>query len=390
MMKQLRQIAHVVGAASMCLAFLLHADAAFGTTLRKTQVLDAGKSPGGAAISPDGAHALTWSQSAVRFWNLGSGQEIAEDESEEISDCRSDRGGWASRDGAFVALACQGVVLIDMRIPKVVARLGEGGNTRMVSFSANSGRLVRLTETRRTHSSGGIRVIQRLETYELEEYLEPSWFGDMLRGLFGYDENDPDSEISLDRTPSEAVSAVLFSAQPDQLLLATPTTMETHSIEGKLISSASPSSADVKIWACPGGGLSAVTRDQHDSLGSLVDDARDEVTGCVLGEDHSEVWLALGVEMSRWDVDTGKQLWFFMTQNRIAHIEATPDQRFVASAATNGDVSISDWKGRTIAHAGVKKDAAVEECAPPDPLVLSTDGQTVLFLGCKVSVWKVE
>jgi len=32
----------------------------------------------------------------------------------------------------------------------------------------------------------------------------------------------------------------------------------------------------------------------------------------------------------------------------------------------------------------------VEECAPPDPLVLSTDGQTVLFLGCKVSVWKVE
>lgn len=389
-----KRIARAAGVAAVWLMLFTHAGATRATTARITHVLEPGLEPGGAAVSPDGAHALTWSRSEIRFWDLASGLEFAEDESEQIPDCRRHSHGWASPDGKFVALACKGVVLIDMRVSKVIARLGEDWNTRMVTFSADSRRLVRLSETHRALATGGDRLVQTLETYEIEDYLDPSWFGQTFRSLFGYDENEPDADFSFERSPSEAVSSVLFSAQPDQLLLGSITTVEIRSTEGKLVSSVPQASAEVVTWSCPGGNVSAVSRDEHDSLDSIVSGARGEVTGCVLKDDHSEVWLAHDEQMTRWDAGTGRQLWFHSRQGGIAYLAATPDLRFLAAASMSGEVNIFDWKGRHIAQGEFPKDKVhgppANECAPSDRLVSSVDGQTVLFVDCKVYVWKVE
>ena len=364
-----------------CLMVLTHAGPTLAAVARINHVLDPGKAVGGAAVAPNGTHALTWSASEIRFWDLDSGSAIAEDESEEIPDCRRDSGrGWASPDGVFVALACNGVVLIDMRAPKVVARLGEGLNTSMVSFSADSRRLVRLV-----NASGA----QALETYDIAEYVEPSWFWETYRSLFGYDENEPDAAFSLSRSPDEAVSSVIFSTQPDQLLLLTPTTFEARSIQGN-----HDSRTDVVTWACPGGNFSEVTPAKYESLEAILSGLRGEVTGCVLNTDHSDIWIANQDLKTRWDTDSGKQLWFHSRQGGIAYLEATPDQRFLAAASKSGEVNIFDWKGRSVAHTEFPKDKVkgppANECAPADRLVMSVDGQTVLFIDCRVYVWKVE
>ena len=218
-------------ARTLIVSAALWAAGAEAQTLSVSKVLKERSPFNGVAISPNGDFALTWSSEAVRFWDLKTATALPDRETETMRRCTSNAGSWLSPDGALLALACDGIVLVDLRIPKMVARLGEGFGLRAVGFDR---------EGRNLATVFNVNGRPKVQVFDIAAYADPSWFGALVRDWFGYDSNDPDEEFTIDDA-SERYDSVNFAPNPAHLVLHTRKSFELRTTNGELVSS-TPSS----------------------------------------------------------------------------------------------------------------------------------------------------
>jgi hypothetical protein len=376
------------------LLLLGSASAALGAELAFAQVLTHDRQVGGAALSPDGRHATTWSPRLIRFWDLRTGNIIAEDSSRAATGCGSDKpeGAWTSPDGALLALRCEGLVLIDTRIPAVVARLGGGYYTTSVAFDPSLRNLVRVFNLMDGKSyTSSSKFPNVVEVYDLTDYYDPSWFGSLMRDWFGHDRNEPDQTFTVEYAWGDSPKTAVFVPAQDQVLLQSEDSVERRTLEGQLLAREDKAGSANMAWVCDGTHATFATREQVSMLMRiytlLTEHKRPR---CRVSNDGRRAFMLQRSELSAWDVDSGSELWNYGDEALAYALDISPDGKRVAIADRNGRVAILSAEGQLLARGSIPPNLARQ--ASPSHLscsssfdvgvAMSADGRTVAITVC--------
>jgi WD40 repeat protein len=381
-------------AALASLLLLGKGSAALGAELAFAQVLTHDGQVGGAALSPDGRYATTWSPRLIRFWDLRTGNIIAEDSSRSAAGCGSDKpeGAWPSPDGALLAIRCDGLVLIDTRMPAVVARLGGGYYTTAVAFDRSSRRLVRVFNLLDGKSYKTTSKFPHVvEVYDLADYYDPSWFGSLMRDWFGYDRNEPDQTSTIEYAWGDWPKATVFVPGQDQLLLQSEHGVERRAFEGQLLTRGDEADSAGNAWVCDSTHATFVTRKQDSTLAriySLL--TQTKRPKCRVTRDGQRAFMLQRSELSAWDVESGTELWNYGDETLAYALDISPDGKQVAIADRDGRAALLSAEGELLARGSIPpviaRQAGSSHLSCSSSLdvgvTMSADGQTVAITVC--------
>lgn len=355
---------------------------------------------GGAALSPDGKIAMTWTLRQVRFWDVATGNIILENQSELISAaCGNDVDGstYLSPDGALLAMACIGNdALVDLRIPAVVARIGNSGGSRWMAFDAGQNRLARVSSERSRDErvNGNIKSRNTFEVFDIEPYTDPSWFGALMRDWFGYDSESADEIMTSDGLWSDEPDSLVFSSEQSQMLFESRNGTQVVTIGKDGASQNSQLETASTPIICDENNAMVVSRAKANMLQRI----RTAVGGeprCRLNHAATRVVMATNREISLWDVESGEEQWNYQPTSYLSDLEATPNLERIAYASDRGNVGVLSSDGALIATGSVSGEAmrmAVPQyssCDHGDRLALSANGRTVILVYCNAFVWQV-
>jgi hypothetical protein len=353
-----------------------------------------------ALVSPDGTRATTMS-GGLEFWDLTTGELIGN--SNSAYRCGEIPPMWISTDGALAAFNCNGIVLVDLRVPQVVARLGAGsGRTEWIGLDRDQRRLVRtFNRPTRDESIGvGLVVDNFFEIYDIDGYSDPSWLGNLKRSWWGYDSLEPETTFR-DRTLWDSrVRGAVFDDASNRLVFDRGDHIEVRSPHGQIIDKHTRQEAHLVPRACDSQRPQLLSAERNLShgrmLGAIETDGSSDPTPCRFSVDGTEVVFLRRNVLTAWD-DTGTKLWDSGNQRVYGtYFDASADRQWIASATDYGEVAVLSWKGEVMARGAVKPE--VLRAIPPEGgschakirVSVSADGRTVLFVYCDLFVWRRE
>jgi hypothetical protein len=351
---------------------------------------------------------MTWTLRQVRFWDVATGNIVLEDQSSRISACGNDvdNSTYLSPDGTLLAMACIGSdILVDLRIPAVVAHLENSGGTNWMAFDAAQHRLARVSSKRSANErvNGHIKSRNTFEVFDIESYTDPSWFGALMRDWFGRDSPSADDTMTTDGLWSDEPDSLVFDGEHHQLIFESRNGTQVVSIGADGPSPIARLENTPTPMVCDEHNSRVVSRTKADMLQRIrtaVGGNYGVVTSnnsprCRLNRDATKVVMALNREISLWDVVSGEELWNYESPSFLSDIEATPNLERIAYSSDRGAVGLLSSEGELIANGWVSGEAMrmatpqYSSCDRGDRLALSANGHTVIYVYCHAFVWQI-